>query len=96
MIRKNAQSIGDILKQFTKNSNLDAKIFEQKILTLWPEILGDEMASYTERIFLKNGVLYVKISSSVLRNELFMCRSKIIFALNEKLGAKAIHEIIFR
>lgn len=96
MLRKNAQSIGDIIRQALKNKNLESKVFEQKILKMWPEILGDEIASYTEQMFVKNKTLFVKINSSVIRNELYMCRSRITSTINQKLGANVIENIIFR
>ncbi len=96
MLRKNAQSIGDIIKQTLKNRNLESKVFEEKILKLWPEILGAEIASYTDQLFLKNKTLYVKITSSALRNELYMCRSRLVNTINQHLGASVIETIIFR
>ncbi len=96
MLRKNAQSVGDIIKQALKNRNLESKVFEQKILRIWPEILGDDIASYTEQMFVKNKILYVKINSSVIRNELYMCRTRLADTINQKLGTHVIDNIIFR
>ncbi|MGL4292844.1 MAG: DUF721 domain-containing protein [Bacteroidales bacterium] len=96
MNRRNTESIGDVIRAFLKDANLESKIFEQKLLRVWPEVLGDEMASYTASLYIRNKTLYVQLTSSVLRNELMMCRSRLVKSLNEKVGAEVINNIIFR
>lgn len=96
MIKKNAQTVGDVIKEFLQNANLEGKIFEQRLLRAWPEVLGDEMASYTASLYIKNKILYVQLTSSVLRNELMMCRTRLVKSLNERVGAEVITNIIFR
>lgn len=96
MIRKNTESIGDVIRAFLKDANLESKIFEQKLLRAWPEVLGDEMASYTSHLYIRNKILYVQLTSSVLRNELMMYRTRLVKSLNEKVGAEVITNIIFR
>lgn len=96
MFRRNTESIGDVIRAFLKDANLESKIFEQKLLRAWPEVLGDEMASYTSQLYIRNKTLYVQLTSSVLRNELMMCRTRLVKSLNERVGAEVITNIIFR
>lgn len=96
MIKRNAQSVGEVIQEFLKGANLENKIFEQRLLRAWPEVLGHEMASYTSHLYVKNKVLYVQLTSSVLRNELMMCRGRLVRSLNEQVGAEVITNIIFR
>ncbi|MEG1617845.1 MAG: DUF721 domain-containing protein [Bacteroidales bacterium] len=95
-MKRNAQSVGEVIQEFLKGANLEAKIFEQKLLRAWPEVLGHEMASYTANLYVKNKTLYVQLTSAVLRNELMMCRERLIKSLNERVGAEVITNIIFR
>ncbi|MEG0949556.1 MAG: DUF721 domain-containing protein [Bacteroidales bacterium] len=96
MFRRNTESIGDVIRAFLKDANLESKIFEQKLLRAWPEVLGDEMAAYTSQLYIRNKTLYVQLTSSVLRNELMMCRTRLVKSLNERVGAEVINNIIFR
>lgn len=77
-------------------SNLESKIFEQKIIRLWPEIMGPQIAEMTTNIYIKNKILYVSVSSSVLRNELLMCRSTLLKSLNKRVGADVITNVMVR
>jgi hypothetical protein len=51
---------------------------------------------YTRNVYVKNHVLYVSLTSSVLRSELLLCREKLIKSLNEYAGAEAIRDIVIR
>lgn len=96
MQRKNSQALGEIIQQFLKENHLDKRINETQIIDAWPKVLGNAVASYTKSIFVKNQVLYVQLSSSVLRHELQMSRERIVFRLNEQVGGQVITDIIFR
>ena len=96
MFRRNSQSIGDVIKQFINESNLENKIFEQKIIRLWPEIMGPQIAEMTTNIYVKNKVLYISVSSSVLRNELLMCRSTLVKSINKSIGTELLSNVIIR
>lgn len=96
MFRRNSQSIGDVIKQFINESNLENKIFEQKIIRLWPEIMGPQIAEMTTNIYVKNKVLYISVSSSVLRNELLMCRSTLVKSINKRIGTELLSNVIIR
>ena len=54
------------------------------------------MNHYTKSVTLRNEVLYVSLSSSVLREELSLGTSRIIQMLNEDLGREVIQKLVLR
>ncbi|MFT3992692.1 MAG: DUF721 domain-containing protein [Dysgonomonas sp.] len=97
MRKKNTESIGDVLKQFfEENQFIKKKLAESRAVTGWSKLLGKSIASYTTNIYLRNGILYVHLSSSVLRSELLIAKDRLINKLNEHAGMPVIDEIIFR
>ncbi|MDD3405343.1 MAG: DUF721 domain-containing protein [Paludibacteraceae bacterium] len=72
------------------------RILESRIIEQWDEVLGNTAAQYTSDLKLSNGTLFVKVSSSILRQELFMQRSRLVEQLNQKVGAKIVLKIMFR
>ena len=68
---------------------------EARLIAAWPEVLGP-LAKPTDELYIKNKVLFVRLSSSVIRNELSMMRSTLVRRLNEKTGEEVITDIIFR
>lgn len=97
MRKKNTESIGEVLKQFfEENKFIKQKLAESRAVTGWGKLLGKSIASYTTNIYLRNGILYVHLNSSVLRSELLMAKERLIIKLNEHAGMHVINEIIFR
>lgn len=68
----------------------------EQIKSLWGKIVGSYIASYTEKIVLRKHILYVKIKSPELRNELQYSRTKLIRNLNYTIGEDYIKDIKFK
>lgn len=95
MRRQQTQMLGDVIKEFLKLQHLDGRLNETRLLEVWPEVLGSAICKYTGERYIKNKVLYVKITSSVLRNELMMSRQQLCDSLNSRVGAEVITDIRF-
>ena len=96
MKRSDAQTIGGIITQALKAEHLDCKFDEQNLLSLWPEVVGAGINRYTISRSIHEGILYLRISSAPLRNELMLNRSTLIRQLNDAVGREVIHDIIFK
>lgn len=96
MQKRNEQSIGEILHDYLKISQLENVVFADRIASIWQETLGDDIAHETDRISLQNGYLFVNLKSPSLKTELMMRRSMIAHLLNEKLGNDIIKTVVIR
>lgn len=96
MRRSNTQSLSEVLKDFKKATQIERKLKEVDVVQSWEKLLGKTIAHYTKNIYIRNKVLYVEISSSVVKNELFMMREEIKRKINEKEGEEIIRTIIFK
>lgn len=96
MQRKNEQSIGEILRQYLRVTQLEQHVMEVHIAEVWQETLGDQITLETERIHLQGGLLTVVLRSPSLKNEIMMQRTAIRQALNEKLGSEIIKNVLVR
>ncbi len=96
MRKTNEQSIGQAIDEMLEAYGLKQKFIEHKLISSWDNIMGPTIANRTENLFFRNGVLHVKLNSSVLRNELSLAKTKIIAMLNEAAGQEVVKEIILR
>jgi len=96
MIKKNSQSLGEILDEFIKSQHLDGKLYETRLINAYPEIVGSGISSHTKNLYIKDGILYISFDSSVIRNEMQLMRQSLISRLNGHIGHDIIREIIFR
>lgn len=97
MRKKNTESIGEVLQQyFSENRFIRQKLAESRVVSGWPQMMGRAIASYTTSIYIRNGILYIALSSSVLRSELIMAKDVLINRLNNMAGMPVVEDIIFR
>ena len=95
MSRTNDKTLKEAMEQMLKVYRLKGKYDETFAVASWEEVVGKAVASRTKEIFIRDKKLFVRLESSVVKNELKMMRTKIIGNLNEKAGAEVIQEIIF-
>lgn len=96
MRRSNVQNLGEVVTALLKEFKIDQKIKEVGIINGWNELLGPHIARVSSKVFVKNRILFVHLTSPVVRNELMMMKSNIVKALNENVGANVIDDIILR
>ena len=95
MRRTKTVSIAQIVENVLGEFKISRKLKEARIIAAWPEVLGP-LAKPDDELYINNKVLFVNLSSSVIRNELSMMRSKLVLRLNEKAGEEVIKDIVFR
>ena len=95
MRRSRPMSIGELWSGFVEeNPTRMRRLAEARIPDLWPEVVGPGAASLTRSLTLRNGVLYVALTSSVARHDIFMRRTELRHRLNELLGMNVVSNII--
>lgn len=95
MRKANDKSLKEAIAQMMNVYKLKRRFDETGIIAAWPEIVGKPVANRTKELFIKNKKLFLRVESSVVKNELMMIRSQIIDKINEGSEGKLVEEIIF-
>jgi predicted nucleic acid-binding Zn ribbon protein len=85
------EGIGKLLNVY----KLKGKFDETSVVALWPELMGTAIANRTTQIYVSQKKLFIRIESSVIKNELLMVRSGILQKINERAGSEVISDIVF-
>jgi len=96
MERSNIQTLRQAIEKFLKETPLQRKFQERRLVESWEENMGKSVARGTSKLYIRDSILYVHLNSSVLRNELFMLKDEIISKLNEQAGEVLIKDIAFK
>lgn len=96
MKRGETKSIAELVRAMCREEGLETPLNEYRIMNAWGEVLGAAVQSYTKELRIYNQVLYVTLTSSVLRHELFMNRKSIVRRLNDYVKAQVITDIMLR
>ena len=92
----NTNNIGEIIRKLMKSPKLAEKMEELDALDVWKELIGDNLQKFVGGAKMYKGNLYVKLSSSVLRNELSYKKNELKEQINKKLGREIVKEIILK
>lgn len=96
MKRDNTELLGDVLRRFLRQEGLETPLNEYRLVDAWKDVVGPTITRYTMNLYIRNQVLYVHLSSSVVRQELLMARSMLVRNLNARVGSQVIVDIVFR
>lgn len=96
MRRTDPMSVGRLLEEFLRDRALGPATMEGRAVELWAEVAGDYVASFTEDVYIRGGVIYVSFSSASVRAEVFMRRRAMVGELNARLRAKVVRNIVVR
>jgi predicted nucleic acid-binding Zn ribbon protein len=96
MRKSNTEPIENVIREYLKEMNIDQKLKEVGIVSQWEKLMGKTVAVRTSRIYIRNHILYIHVTSSVLKNELLMMRQAIIEKINEETGEKIVEQIVIK
>ena len=82
--RKEAVGMDVLVHQYIKSMKLAAGLNTQRIFAAWDACSG--AGSFTLRRFFRGGKLYITLSSSVIRNQLYFQKKELIEKMNAYLS----------
>ena len=96
MKRGETKSIAELVRATCREEGLETPLNEFRLVKAWSKVLGPAVQSYTKEVKIYNQVLFVKVTSSVLRQELHMNRKSLVRKLNDYVKAQVITDIVLR
>jgi len=96
MIRKsNEITLKEAIEALLISYKLSDKLDETRLIASWDKVVGKLIVRHTDELYVKNRILYVKLDSAALRNELAMAKSKLVISINRTTGKDVIEDIRF-
>ena len=86
-------SLGDAIQKFLAKHGLRETAKVQEVISQWDVLMGKPIANNTEKIWFNKGILYIKMSSPIWKNELSLARNKIKDMVNAKVGEDVVNEV---
>jgi len=94
MRRNKTITLGEALSDLIREYRLEKGLKEAEVLNIWESIAGKVITARTKRTYLRDGVLHIYLTSSVVRNELMMLRDSIKNRINSRAGEEVVREIV--
>jgi predicted nucleic acid-binding Zn ribbon protein len=94
-MRTNDKSLKEAIEQMLQVYKLKRRFDETGVIASWPQLVGKSVANRTKELFIHDKKLFLRIESSVIKNELVMMRNQIINKINEDAKTILIEDIVF-
>lgn len=95
MRKSNDKTLKEAIEQMMQVYKIKRKFDETGIAVAWPELVGKSVANRTKELFISDKKLFLRIESSVIKNELMLMRAQIIEKINDRAKSVIVEEIIF-
>lgn len=87
--KKEPEPVSDIIPRYLRAMGLADGMNEHLVLEAWDKVSG--AAAYTLSKYVKDGVLYCAVSSSVVRNQLSFSAQAIVEAINREVTSSEFY-----
>lgn len=93
--KNNEKKINQAFLDLLRAYGISRKYDEHRLKNEWINVVGQTIAQQTNSLSIDKEVLYVRLNSPSLRQELSYTKSKLIASLNKVIGIDLINEIVF-
>jgi predicted nucleic acid-binding Zn ribbon protein len=94
MRRNKTISLKEALDDLVSEYRLESGLKEASVINIWESIAGKVIMARTKKTYVRDGVLHIYLTSSVVRNELLMLRDALRARINSKAGEEVIRDIV--
>lgn len=91
---RNTQHVGDAIKELLKQYHIEQKFDEASMVTSWERLVGAAIAKRTKKVFVKNHVLFVELTSPSLKHDLSYSKTHILELFQKEFGKDSVKEIV--
>ena len=92
--RGELKNISKVIEEVFSQKQIRIGIDNIKVQDAWKKTMGKNIQKYTIKVVYKKGILYIKLKSSVLREELKFEKFKVIKLINKELGKEYIKDLV--
>ncbi|WPP48848.1 DUF721 domain-containing protein [Catalinimonas niigatensis] len=93
--RAETSTVGEAMRELLDTYKLRAKYDQTQLVNSWERLMGAPIAKRTDKVFIKDRKLYVKLSSAALKQELNMSKSKILSIFLREFGEVIVEDVVF-
>src|ERR671918_2721601 len=89
------ERLGEVLDKSLKRLELSSQLDQYGIWPIWNDVVGKPIARNAQPEKIRNGTLFVKVTSPVWMQQLQFMKEMIAEKLNQRLGGELVKNIFF-
>lgn len=93
MRKQKVTNLGQAIDEWIAENKSKKKLDETSIINNWSDFVGEHMSKSTKGLRIVNGILFVKITSGIVKQELQIIRTPLKNKINKKYGFEILKDI---
>jgi len=93
--KSDTSSLKEAIDAMIDTYKLRGKFDQNKLINSWEDMMGKPISRRTEKIFLKEKVLFVKLNSAPLRHELTIAKVKVLEIIHRDFDKDLVTDVKF-
>ncbi|MCK5104888.1 MAG: DUF721 domain-containing protein [Cyclobacteriaceae bacterium] len=93
--KSETSSVKEAIDAMLDTYKLRGKFDENKLINSWESMMGKPISRRTEKLFIKEKVLFVKLNSAPLRHELTISKTKVLEIIHRNFDKTLVTDVKF-
>ncbi len=94
--RREVKDMKTAISSYLKANGLEELYLERQVLSKWEELVGKPIALRTDYVTIKEKVLYIELSSAVMRDELLKHKTRLLKLINDEAGFEMVKSVFLK
>ncbi|MBP7459895.1 MAG: DUF721 domain-containing protein [Candidatus Delongbacteria bacterium] len=95
MTQSHLHTVAELLNRIFDQAGIRDDIEKEKILLIYPRIVGPTISQVSRAVRFENHILYIQVDTPVWRQELVFWKKKILENYRQQLRSDSISDIKF-
>ena len=93
--KADTSTVGEAIRELLDTYKLKSKYDQTQLINSWERLMGAPISRRTDKLFISDRKLYVKLSSAALKQELNLSKSKILSLFMREFGEVIVDDVVF-
>jgi predicted nucleic acid-binding Zn ribbon protein len=86
--------IKDAIRGLLNSYHIESKFDEAQVVASWERLVGAPIARRTQKVYIKNKVLYVEFKTAAMKNDFLLHKPKVLDVFQKEFGHPVIRDIV--
>jgi predicted nucleic acid-binding Zn ribbon protein len=88
------QTVGEAIRGLLNSYRIETKFDEANLIASWERLVGTPIAKRTQKIFIKDHILFVQFKSPSMKNDFLLHKPKVLEVFQKEFGQSVVRDIV--
>jgi predicted nucleic acid-binding Zn ribbon protein len=88
------QTVGQAIRSLLNSYRIESKFDEASLIASWERLVGAPIAKRTQKIFIKDHILFVQFKSPSMKNDFLLHKPKVLEVFQKEFGQNVVKDIV--